>query len=218
MTFCLLKTLYARALAVVTIALACLAPGCDARRDESGRIDVPWHTRNLTEGVLPRWLELAPAESGFTRTAFDRTWKPKAQQPGTLTEHARLVYALIMGYEFTRDKRYLAAADSAADFLLTRFRDPVHGGFFNRVGPDGKVISDIKNTYGHAFALLALSNMARVTGQARWRTAALAAWRDIDLWLRDGKGGFFKDFAARLLKNRRCCNRLKNTKPVDAPV
>lgn len=209
-----LKCLSARVWAVVAFTLACLTPGCDAGRDGGGRIDVAWHTSNLTLNVLPRWLELAPTPSGFTRTGFDRTWTPKADQPGYLTEHARVVYALIIGYEFTRDKRYLAAADSAADFLLTRFRDPVHGGFFTRVAADGKVIYDGKNTYGHAFALLALSHMARVTGQARWRTAALAAWRDIDLWLRDGKGGFFKELPRDFSKTGAAATALRTQNPL----
>ena len=219
----LLKSLRTRALAVIAIFLAVLGAGCDARRDESARIDVQWHKSNLADGLLPRWLAAAPGEAGFLRTSFDRSWNAKAEQPGYLTEHARLVYSLIVGYGLARDKRYLDAANRGADFLLARFRDPVHGGFFLRVAPDGKVLYDTKNTYGHAFALLALSHMARVTGEARYRAAALTAWRDIDLWLRDGKGGFFgqlpRDFSktgaveaatptwATSLNGATCCGR-----------
>ncbi len=202
------KTIFTRVVAGVATALALslalslalMAAGCDARHSESGRIDVAWHTRNLAEVVLPRWLELAPTENGFMKSAFDRNWKPKAEQPGYLTDQARLVYSMIAGYEITRDKRYLAAAHQGTDFLLTRFLDPVHGGFYTRVAADGKVIYDSKFTYGNAFALLALSHMARVTGEARYRTAALAAWRDIDLSLRDGKGGFFRDLPRNFSK------------------
>jgi cellobiose epimerase len=210
----MLKLLSARALLPVALLLALLGAGCDTRRDESARIDVQWHKSSLVDGLLPRWLAAAPAEAGFLRTSFDRGWKAKPEQPGYLTEHARLVYSLIIGYEVTRDKRYLDAANHSADFLLTHFRDPLHGGFFLRVAPDGKVLYDTKNTYGHAFALLALSHMARVTGEARYRAAALAAWRDIDLWLRDGKGGFFKQLPRDFSKTGTVANEAKTQNPL----
>ena len=167
-------------------ALTCLFAGCG----DATRIEADWHRRDLVDGLLAHWLIVAPTDSGFMRTAVDRQWKPNAQQPGYLTEHARLVYSMIIGYEVTQDKRYLAAANRGADFLLTSFRDPVHGGFFLRVAVDGKVVAEAKNTYGHAFALLALSHMTRVTGDERYRAAALLAWHDIDTGLRDAKGGF----------------------------
>lgn len=169
------------------VCLACLlGAGCAP----APQIDADWHRRDLTQGLLAHWLAVAPTESGFMRTALDQQWQPRAQQPGHLTEQARLVYALAIGYELTQDTRYLAAARRGADFLLTRFRDPVHGGFFLRVAADGTVTSDAKNTYGHAFALLALSHLARVTGEPAYRAAALRTWQEVDGWLRDDKGGF----------------------------
>lgn len=209
-----MKSLHTRALTFIAILLALGGAGCDTRGDGSARIDVQWHKSGLVDGLLPRWLAAAPAEGGFLRTSFDRSWTAKAEQPGYLTEHARLVYSLIIGYEATQDKRYLDAAKRSADFLLTRFRDPVHGRFFTRVAADGKVIYDTKNTYGHAFALLALSHMARVTGEVRYRTAALAAWRDIDLWLRDGKGGFFKDLPRDFSKAGAVATAAKTQNPL----
>ena len=209
-----MKSLHTRALTFIAILLALGGAGCDTQGDGSARIDVQWHKSGLVDGLLPRWLAAAPAEGGFLRTSFDRSWTAKAEQPGYLTEHARLVYSLIIGYEATQDKRYLDAAKRSADFLLTRFRDPVHGGFFTRVAADGKVIYDTKNTYGHAFALLALSHMARVTGEVRYRTAALAAWRDIDLWLRDGKGGFFKDLPRDFSKAGAVATAAKTQNPL----
>jgi mannose/cellobiose epimerase-like protein (N-acyl-D-glucosamine 2-epimerase family) len=154
------------------------------------RIDAAWHTGDMVGGVLSHWLTVAPTASGFMREAVDRQWQPKAEQPGYLTEHARLVYSLAIGFEQTKDQRYLDAATRGADFMLARYRDPVNGGFFLRVAQDGTVISGAKNTYAHAFALLALSHMARVTGDARYRDAALDAWRDIDTGLRNPLGGF----------------------------
>ena len=81
----LLKTKFARAvtltlaltfamtLALTTILLGLLSAGCDARRDESSRIDVQWHRSNLVDGLLPQWLAAAPAEAGFLRTSFGQS-------------------------------------------------------------------------------------------------------------------------------------------------
>lgn len=158
---------------------------------DRSRIDVDWHRTDLTDGLLARWLLVAPSPSGFMRTAVDRQWQPLAAQPGYLTEQARLIYAMAIGYEVTKDKRYLNAATRGADFMLTHFKDPLHGGFYLRVDMNGKVISSAKNTYAHAFALFALSNVARVTGDEHYRTAALQTWQDIDTGLRHPGGGFY---------------------------
>lgn len=177
------------ALALGLFLLSLLA-ACDMVRSESQRIDAEWQRRSLVDGHLARWLVAAPMESGAFRTALDRNWVPKAQQPGDLTSHSRLVYAMAIGYEVTRDKRYLDAAVRGGDFMLKHFQDPVHGGFFFSVSAEGKPIAQHKNTYGHAFALYALSHLYRVTKEERYRTAALATWQTIDRSLRDAQGGF----------------------------
>jgi uncharacterized protein YyaL (SSP411 family) len=182
-------------LAAVGVALASMTPGCDKLRGSSSgaRIDAAWHRHALLDGLLARWVAVAPSETGAMRSAVDRRWVAAAEQPGDLTEHARLVYAFAIGYELSQDKRYLDAADRGAEFLLAHFHDPLHGGFFTRVAADGRVIHPSKSAYGHAFALFALSHMARVTQQERYRSAALRTWQVIHTWLRNPSGGFFGD-------------------------
>jgi cellobiose epimerase len=179
-----------RAWCVLWLALALVALGCDKAHNDPQRIAPEWHRLALVDGLLAHWRNVAPSASGFMPTAVDRQWKVAAEQPGYLTEQARLVYSFIIGYELTRDPRYLDAAERGADFLLIRFRDPVHGGYFTRVSSDGTVVYAAKSTYGHAFALLALSHMFRVTANPRYRDAALLTWSEIDTWLRHPRGGF----------------------------
>lgn len=112
---------------------------------------------------------------------------------GDLTAHSRLIFTMVKGYEKTGDKRYLEVAIRGTEFLLNRFHDSQYGGFFSSVEADGKVINSSKNTYGHAFALFALSHVARVTGDGKYRAAALTAWDDINRHLRDSDGGFRPD-------------------------
>ena len=186
---------------------------CCACSDNS-RIEASWHKHDLVDNLLVRWLKVSPTDTGFMRTAIDRHWKPLVDQPGYLTEQARLVYAMTVGYEATKDQRYLAAAKKGADLLLTHYRDSIHGGFFLRVGMDGKVISSAKNTYAHAFALLALSSVAGVTGDAKYRKAALQAWQDIDTGLRDANGGFCGERPREFTALNVCAGDAKSQNPL----
>lgn len=164
--------------------------GCDSAGIGGPPIDAEWHRQTLVTAHLAPWLAHAPTESGLYRADFSRKWQLKGSAGADLTVQSRLIYAFVAGYEATGDQRYLQAATKGADFLLERFHDPVHGGFFNRVAADGKVVDDAKLSYGHAFALFALSHMARVTKAERYRSAALRTWQEIDKGLRDPVGGF----------------------------
>lgn len=153
--------------------------------------DAEWHRQRLLDHHLARWLAKAPTPSGQLRGSFDRRWQTRENGRGDLTTQSRLVYAFLVGYEVAGDKRYLEAATQGAHFLLARFHDPIHGGFFNRVAADGKVADDTKRSYGYVSALLALSHMYRQSREERFRLAALATWREIDRGLRDPGGGFY---------------------------
>jgi mannose/cellobiose epimerase-like protein (N-acyl-D-glucosamine 2-epimerase family) len=172
--------------------LTFLLTACDAMHDTSQTIATQWHKQDIA-AHLSRWLAIAPTPSGLFVGGFDRQWHPVPSNGTDLTTQGRLIYTMVVGYETTGDQRYLDAAIRGADFLLVHFHDPVHGGFFARVDAGGAVINPAKQAYGHAFALFALSHVARVTKEQRFRKAALSAWHDIDLNLRDADGGFRPD-------------------------
>lgn len=182
---------------------------CNEATDGSQSIAAKWHKQDL-DAHFARWLEVAPTPSGLLLSKFNREWKAVPSEGGDLTTHSRLVFVMLKGYEGTGDKRYLDAAIRGTEFLLNRFYDPRHGGFFSGVAVDGKVINPGKNTYAHAFALFALSHVARVTKDEKYRAAALTAWGDINTHLRDADGGFRleapRDFGPS--------NSLRNQNPV----
>lgn len=183
--------------------------GCEIAPGNSQIIDAKWHRQDL-ETHLSRWLTVAPTPSGLLLGKFDRQWRPASTNSSNLTTHSRLIYTMVVGYEVTGDTRYLDQAIRGTDFLLSYFRDPLHGGFFTSVDANGRVVNSGKNTYGHAFALLALSHVARVTKEEKYRAAALRAWRDIDLNLRDSDGGFRPEAPSDFAPT----NSLRNQNPV----
>lgn len=171
------------------LATSFFLSGCEGPAGTSQFIVAKWHKQDL-DAHLARWITIAPTPSGLLLSGFDRQWKAMPAQGGDLTTHSRLLFTMIIGYETTGDKRYFEAAIRGTEFLLDRFYDPQHGGYFSSVAADGKVINESKNTYGHAFALFALSHVARVTKEEKFRAAALTAWSDINKHLRDSDGGF----------------------------
>lgn len=166
-----------------------LLPACDNVQSNKQRIFAEWHRQDL-QAHLSRWLTISPTPSGLLLSGFDRQWHPTAIKSGDLVSHSRLIFTMVSGYEVTGDQRYLDAAIRGTDFLLSNFKDSLRGGFFEQVDIDGKVVNSSKNTYSHAFALLALSHVARITKNEKYRAAALSAWQDINLNLRDSDGGF----------------------------
>ena len=175
-------------LAALPAALASLTACGEHDSRGGGRIDTVWHRADL-EALLSRWLTHAPRPGGGFQTRFDRAWNARPQPELELVVQARLVYAFAAGHEITQDPRHLEAARRGADFLLERFADPVHGGFFHTVAPDGSPRAQAKRAYDHAFVLLALAELHRVGGEARHRDAALKAWSDIAAGFVDATGG-----------------------------
>jgi len=175
-------------LALLAAVAACSDPDARIRN----RIDTGWHRDDL-EALLLNWNSHAVRPDGSFQLAFDRSWKPLPQPELELTGQARLVYAFAAAHEFIPDAGYLKVARRGADYLLQRFRDPVLGGFIHTVGPDGQPKAGIKRAYGHAFALLALSEVYRIGGDVRYRDAALQTWREIELNFTDPAGGLYNE-------------------------
>ncbi|MDR7333478.1 AGE family epimerase/isomerase [Roseateles asaccharophilus] len=179
-------------------ALALLA-GLSACGDPASRspdrTDAAWHRADL-DRLLSSWLAHAPRLDGGFQLRFNRAWQVMPEAELELTGQARLVFAFAAGHEITQDARYLAAARRGADFLLAHFVDPVHGGFFHTVTPEGRPRATFKIAYGHAFALLALAQLYRTGKDARHRDAALRAWSAIQTGFFDGQGGLFNECAA----------------------
>jgi len=177
---------------ILVLLSVTLIAGCDRASGPSHHIDAEWHRKALVQGALAPWLAVAPQPDGFMRTGFERDWQPRPSPTPMrqdLTNQSRLVYSMAVGYQVTQDRRYLDAARAGADFLLAHFHDEVQGGFFTIVAADGVVIADRKRSYGQACALLALATLAKVSGEARYKAAALRTWEEVASGLLEPGGG-----------------------------
>lgn len=150
-------------------------------------LDREWFRRALVDETA-RWRAAASTPNGFFQPSLDREWRPVGQQTGTLVSQSRLIFVMAAGYDHTRDRAYLEAVRKGAEFLLAHFRDTEHGGWFWSVSPEGEVLDTAKDSYGHAFVIFGVAHAARVTGDARFREAALGTWSEMKARLRDSAG------------------------------
>jgi len=146
-------------------------------------IDRQWLRQNLLD-LLGHWVAASVAPNGFIQENLDRQWKPWGSQEATLNGQSRQLYAMVEGYEYSHDKRYLEAVTKAYDFLM-KMRDDQYGGFFNRVTPEFKVLDETKSS-SIGFAIFALANAYRVTRDPKYSKAAMDAYYVVTGKMRDG--------------------------------
>ena len=155
--------------------------------------DFAWFKGHVL-GLLAKWLG-AVTDEGMFLPHFDRRWKRREEGEGTLVSQSRLLYNFARGFELTGEEAYLDAVEQGARFLLDRFRDDEHGGWFWSCARDGSVLDRKKDCYGHAFVIFGLSHAARATGDEDLKRAALETWDVLKTRFRDGHGGFARSMS-----------------------
>lgn len=119
----------------------------------NGRLGSPAHARWLerhTDGLLD-FARGAVVPEGFGY--LDAAGRVVPDRPVELWITCRMTYAFALGTLLGR-AGCAPLVDHGLDALHTCFADPVHGGWWAAVGPDGPT-STAKEAYAHAFVLLA---------------------------------------------------------------
>ena len=153
-------------------------------------MDLQWFRTHLVEDILPNWLRHAVTQTGYLHPHLDREWQPTGKRYASLVSQTRLIYNFCVGYELTRDPAYRQALEAGTHFLVEHFWDSRHGGWFSACNPDGRIVRDHKECYGHAFAIFALAHATGITGEKAWREAATRTWELLQTHFQDSYGGF----------------------------
>lgn len=134
----------------------------------------------------PRYRDAAVGAAAFLKRSLTEEngrllarWRAgQAAHPGKLDDYAFCAWGLLELYGVTFRTAYLAEARDLTARLLEQFFDGKNGGFYPYAADGEQLITRTKETYdgampsGNAAAALVLSRLARLTGEARWRTAA----------------------------------------------
>lgn len=151
---------------------------------------------DLRRNILPFWINRVVDHAGGTfhgeltnELVVDRT-----VERGALLS-SRILWTYAAAAREYKDPSYLAMADHAYADLMTRFHDPVSGGFYWSIASDGKVLRDRKQVYGQAFAIYALSEYHAATGRREALEHAIATFRLIEAHTREPvHGGYLEAF------------------------
>ena len=154
--------------------------------------------RVLESHVLPYWYDTAQdTHHGGYLLADDGRGNGLASEKH-LVSQTRMVWTFshvwLKGYRDT-NRDYLAAAAQGFRFLQRHFRDPVYGGYFWKTDLTGNVTDDRKILYGQAFAIYAMVEYHRASGELEPLRAALELYRLIQRHAHDpDNGGWLEHF------------------------
>ncbi|BDI31208.1 hypothetical protein CCAX7_32590 [Capsulimonas corticalis] len=149
--------------------------------------DAAW-AASLLRSLLDFWLGAASAKTGIFYPDLDRQWRRRESSGATLVSQCRLIYNFSRGFEVFGEMRYAAAAERGAEALARYFARP-DGGYCWAISHEGRVIEETLDSYGHAFAILALSAAAKALDRPSLAAQAIAAWRFTDGAFVDRLGG-----------------------------
>lgn len=128
----------------------------------------------LWHAALPLWAEAGrDRQGGGFYEGLSLAGLPEPQRNKRLRVQARQIYVFAHAHLLGWPGPALEAAEAGFQFMTTKGWDAADGGFVHGLAPDGRVIDRKRDTYDHAFALLALAWLYRATGSGE-----VLAWID----------------------------------------
>jgi mannobiose 2-epimerase len=152
---------------------------------------------DLRGNILPFWIKHVTDHRDRTfhgELSNDLAVDPAVERGALLT--SRILWTYSAAHRHYGNEAYRDMADLANEDLMTRYHDPVHGGFYWSIKPGGAVSRDRKQVYGQAFALYALSEYHAATGRREPLDHAIAVYRRLEQHARERThGGYLEAFA-----------------------
>jgi mannose-6-phosphate isomerase len=122
---------------------------------------------------------------------LDKEGRPDDLAPRRVRVQARQIYCFAKAAQLGWYPDGHDIALKGLDHLLTKAKSPDDKpGFVHLLAPDGEVIDARRDSYDHAFILLALATTYQLTGDAQVRTEIDNALAFLDSHLRSPYGGF----------------------------
>ena len=158
--------------------------------------------QELTRRILPWWMERAVDErrGGFVGLiAPDERGREVAHHdaPKGAILNTRILWTFSAAHRVLGEPAYRAAADRAASWVAAHLVDPVHGGVYWMVDAAGRPADERKHVYAQAFAIYALSEYARATGDGEALRRAVDLFRLVERHAHDPAHGGYQEAFSR---------------------
>lgn len=135
----------------------------------------------VRDNILAFWTRnTVDVENGGFIGAISTPHIPHPESPRSLVLNARILWTFSAAYRLLKDPVYLQTAEHAYDYLIGRFKDPIHGGMYWMLDGSGNVTDPKKQVYGNAFAIYGLSEFFRATGRQEARDEAVSLFLTLD--------------------------------------
>jgi mannobiose 2-epimerase len=121
--------------------------------------------QELIARILPFWMEktVDVENGGFYGQIFNNLMIDKKAEKGCIL-NSRILWTFSSAYRVFKDKRYLAIARRAYEYLLEYFWDPEFGGLYFTIDNLGRVVNSHKQVYNLSFGIYGFSEYYRATG------------------------------------------------------
>jgi mannose/cellobiose epimerase-like protein (N-acyl-D-glucosamine 2-epimerase family) len=155
---------------------------------------------HLRDELLPFWSTRGvDKEHGGFLTYLDRNGNPTGQTDKTLVCQTRMIFTASEVHRAGIDTSgvFLKSARQGVDFLINHFWDPEYWGWYWVTDQKGKPINDGKLTYGHSFAIYALSEYGMASGDHRGLEWAIRTYEVLQGLAADNCYGGYYEFLER---------------------
>jgi mannobiose 2-epimerase len=137
--------------------------------------------RELREDILPFWAERTiDREHGGFFGLITNDLRVDPEAPKGLVLNARILWAFSAASRAFPDTLYRETRDRAYAYLLDRFWDEKDSGFVWMVDCRGRFLDLRKQIYGQAFAVYALAEYFRATGEREALERAIRLFQSIE--------------------------------------
>jgi mannose-6-phosphate isomerase len=154
----------------------------------------------MIEHSLPLWSREGwdPSKGGFIER-LDIEGRADRAAPRRVRVQARQIYSFAKAAQMGWYPEGREIAIKGLDYLLAKAKSPDgRPGFVHLLGPDGSTMNATRDTYDHAFVLLALSTVYQLSKDAQVRDEIESLLAFIDRDLRSPHGGFIEGIPAIL--------------------
>lgn len=139
----------------------------------------------LTENILPYWMNKMKDPKGGYYGRRDGHDNLDRDAPKGAILQARILWTFSAAYNALGKPEYLADAQHAYEFILSRFIDKENGGAFWSVTADGEPLDTKKQFYAIAFIIYGLSEYYIASGDEKALTTAIELFDSIEMHARD---------------------------------
>jgi mannose/cellobiose epimerase-like protein (N-acyl-D-glucosamine 2-epimerase family) len=154
----------------------------------------------MIEHSLPLWSREGwdPSRGGFVER-LDIDGRADYVAPRRVRVQARQIYSFAKVAQIGWYPQSREIAMKGLDYLLAKAKSPDgRPGFVHLLDLDGSVINSARDTYDHAFVLLALSTVYQLINDAQVRDEIESLLAFLDTGLRSPHGGFIEGIPATL--------------------